>query len=163
MLNEHEDYAQFPDGYQERHELGLALLRLAAHVREHRGHEAVASFYRACGTELHELGRSRELAALGDATPVLFRAGLTDVPSSAALLRYDGLIRSETELAVSRSGPDLGTPVITIDPPIGPSFFGPVMSELPEEHLMEATWASLEQLARLPGFSELKRTRPPSG
>ncbi len=159
MCNEERSYVEFPDGYRARHEFGLALLRVAAHLRSAEGNGAVDAFYRTCGTELHDRGHSAELVASRDVERLIQLTGVS--VSEAAAPTADALIRSEIQLAISRAGPDLGTPVITIEPPHGPSFFGPVLSTVPDEQDQAATWHSIIQLAGVPAFSEIKRIRQP--
>lgn len=132
VLNERRDYAEFPSGYRARHEFGLRILRVAACLREELGDDAVGRLYLACGTELHERGRSAELVASGDVGPILRTAGALEYSAAADDERMDDVIRSETALAITRVGPDLGTPVITFGSPNGPSLFGPVLSVVPD-------------------------------
>ena len=72
----------------------------------------------------------------------------------------DSLIRSETELALSRTGPDVGTPILTFDleHPETSTFFGPVINRIPRGAEALQLWDALATLARLPGVSELKRS-----
>lgn len=159
VLNEDRDYADFPNGYWARHEYGRSLLRVAARVREDRGNAGVEQLYIACGSQLHEGGRLVELATDQDVSPILRSAGFLGYLEAASDELMDDLIRRETALAIARSGPNLGTPVITFGPPSGPSFFGPVMSAVPEETEQDRIWDSLVHLAHVPELSELKRTR----
>ncbi len=59
---------------------------------------------------------------------------------------------------MERAGDDVGTPVIAIDPPNGPAFFGPVISEVPAGEDAVALWDAVMTLARWPSFAELKRS-----
>lgn len=161
MLNEDRDYRSFPAGYESRHRFGLSLLRIAASIRQTHGNEGVGAFYTACGSTLHEQDGPGSLAE-AELRSIVIQAGRTDHLDTATRSDHDELIRSETESAILRAGPDLGTPVITLDPPNGPSFFGPVLTEVPGEDVRAATWASIVQLANLPSFAELKRTRRPA-
>ena|ERR1700729_2582792 len=71
---------------------------------------------------------------------------------------WDAAIRSETEEAIRRTGPDVGTPIITYDPPLGNSLFGPVISSVPDDALSVAIYDALRTLVDFTGFSELKRS-----
>ena len=64
----------------------------------------------------------------------------------------------ETELALSRTGRDVGTPIITFRPPDGLSFFGPVISRIPSDEEAVRLWDAVIALAGFPGFAELKRS-----
>jgi hypothetical protein len=68
------------------------------------------------------------------------------------------VIRTETEEALERTGRDVGTPIIVVDPPNGPAIFGPVISQLPDDEDAVALWNSVVHLAGFPGFAELKRS-----
>ncbi|MEZ5297887.1 MAG: hypothetical protein R2697_16915 [Ilumatobacteraceae bacterium] len=43
------------------------------------------------------------------------------------------MIDAEGEIALERTGRDVGTPLITFQPPDGLSFFGPVISRVPSD------------------------------
>ena len=72
-------------------------------------------------------------------------------------------IHAESDEAFRRTGPDVGTPIISYDPPLGNSLFGPVISCRPDDdETAVALYDALRTFADYPGFSELKRTaRPP--
>ena len=75
----------------------------------------------------------------------------------------DAVIAAESDEAFRRTGPDVGTPIISYDPPYGSSLFGPVISSVPErDEDVLAVFDALRTFTRFPGFSEVKRTaRPP--
>lgn len=168
MVNEHRyDERDFPARYAVVHGAGLRLLRIAAAVRYREGNDAVARWYTAVGTLLHTEGRSGptweagEAALAGLVDEALRRAGL---PDAYAAERdddaHDTVIRAETELALERTGPDVGTPIITFDPGTGAeaSFFGPVISRIPRGAEALTVWDAVVALARTPGMAELKRS-----
>ena len=68
------------------------------------------------------------------------------------------MLREETTSALARAGRDVGTPIIAIDPPNGPAFFGPVISRVPSDEEAVELWHAVMTLAKWPGFAELKRT-----
>jgi hypothetical protein len=72
----------------------------------------------------------------------------------------DAVVREETDLALSRTGKDVGTPIITFSPDTDDeaSFFGPVISRIPRGEEALRIWDAVELLARTPGFAELKRS-----
>ena len=73
---------------------------------------------------------------------------------------FDALIRSETELALERTGKDVGTPILTFRPGAANegSFFGPVISTIPRGEEALKLWDAVETLATTSGMAELKRS-----
>ncbi len=163
MLNEQQTAPWYTPEYRAGHAAGTQALRVAAAVRAAHGNEAVGRFYTALGERLHPGGRRRELvdqpaALLGE---VCAAAGLD--PSSASAWddeSHDVLIRAETELALERTGPDLGTPILTFHPgrPDEGSYFGPVIARAPRGAEALRLWDAIEALATTSGVAELKRS-----
>ena len=71
---------------------------------------------------------------------------------------WDAELDAETALALSRTGRDVGTPIITFEPPDGVSFFGPVISRIPSDEEAVMLWNAVLTLAKFPGFAEIKRS-----
>ena len=73
---------------------------------------------------------------------------------------HDDHIRADTELALSRTGRDVGTPILTFHPGADneASFFGPVISKAPTGTEALELWDAVETLAAMPGMAELKRS-----
>lgn len=145
------------------HAVGLALLRVAAAVEEGHGNAAVGDLYTALGQAIHVHPDPDGFVTVGAAA--LAERALADCGLPAELVDAvdddegrDGLIGQSTELAVRRTGGDVGTPIITFGPPDGPSFFGPVISRVPRGPEALVLWEAVETLGRHPGFSELKRS-----
>jgi 2-hydroxychromene-2-carboxylate isomerase len=159
LLNADKDYAtHFPPGYTEGHTLGLRLLRMAAAARETGGNEAVGRLYAELGQRIHRPGAGLMEMAAGGTEKAVAAAGLpAELAAAQDDERFDALLAEETQLALDRAGPDVGTPVLTFGPPDGPSFFGPVISRVPRGEDAVALWEATERLARFPGFAELKR------
>ena len=166
FLNEGKDYDRdFPPGYLALHTKGLRMLRVAAAVRDAEGSAAMGALYTAFGTSIWdrdpEPGRD---AMSGVAEPahlaaVLATAGFSAHYSAAAdSEHHDALLREETTLALSRVGRGLGTPIVAVDPPDGPAFFGPVISRVPSDAEAVELWNAVMTLATWPGFAELKRS-----
>jgi len=153
IINEHRDYDHdFPSFYLDLHTTGLRLLRVAAALREAAGPDAIGPYYSAVGGILHvdrgQVDPEAVLSALGH-DPALAAA--------ASETSWDDIVRADGDDALARTGRDVGTPIITIDPPDGLSFFGPVISRVPRGPDAVELWESVERLARFPGFAELKR------
>jgi len=166
IINENADYSNFPPNYPLLHGLGKRLLRIAAAIRSEVGNDGVARFYTACGEHLHHRGVSMAIFG-GDPIPEnLIETILSDadLPASLAVQadneEHDKLLRQESELAFSRTGPDVGTPILTFTPgtETEASLFGPVISSIPRGKQAVELWAAVETMARTPGFAELKRT-----
>ena len=73
---------------------------------------------------------------------------------------HDEYIRADTELALSRTGKDVGTPILTFHPGADSeaSFFGPVISKAPRGAEAVELWDAVEKLATMSGMAELKRS-----
>jgi hypothetical protein len=169
FVNEERGYDDAPARYPAVHRQGTRLLRVLAATREHAGNEAVGALYARLGAQLWEadppppgdLDAVLEVHAGGiDPRPALVAAGLPE--ELAAALddeRHDDLLRRETGDALRRAGREVGTPVLGVDPPDGPAFFGPVIAALPADDDAVALFEAVVRLARWPGFAELKRSQ----
>jgi hypothetical protein len=128
----------------------------------------VGRWYTAIGTALHveqqrDVARADGLAWYGG---LLAEAGFDGSYLDAADDEsHDVYLREETELALSRAGRDVGTPVLTFHPGAATegSFFGPVISKAPTGADAVELWDAVEKLATMSGMAELKRSnrRPP--
>jgi 2-hydroxychromene-2-carboxylate isomerase len=164
LLNKDKDYAtEFPPEYEHGHTAGLRMLRVAAAVRDELGREPLGDLVAAYGHSYWDKpkgsGMRSHLSTTEHATEVLEAAGLPT--SYAAALdddSWDELLDAETELALSRTGRDVGTPIITFQPPDGLSFFGPVISRVPDDADALRLWEAVTTLASFPGFAEMKRS-----
>jgi len=170
LLNKHKDYAsEFPPEYEQGHTAGLRFLRVAAAVRKAHGNEPLGALVAAFGASWWDLepeqaearGGRPYLSTPDHAREVLIAAGL-DPQFASALddVSWDDELDQETELALSRTGRDVGTPIITFNRPDGQawSFFGPVISRVPEPEEALVLWDAVTRLAEFPGFAELKRS-----
>lgn len=166
FLNEAKDYDKdFPSGYMALHTKGLRMLRVAAAVREKEGLAAMGPLYTAFGESIWDRSPLEGqdtmdgIAEQSHLVAVLASVGLD--PSYAAAAdddARDSVLREETTTALARAGRDVGTPIIAIDPPNGPAFFGPVISRVPSDEEAVELWHAVMTLAKWPGFAELKRT-----
>jgi len=92
---------------------------------------------------------------------VLSRADLdTDWANGADNEDFDAVLREETDLAFSRTGKGVGTPILTFKPgsPDEGSFFGPVISQIPKGAEALRLWDAIETIATTSGMAELKRS-----
>lgn len=170
QINAHVDYdAQFPPEYEAGHTAGLRLLRVAARARAEHGRESIARLYEAFGTHIFEATPDTDQRSEAEVReergtrefvePVLAHAGLPlQLAEALDDDSWDSEIRQETDEALALTGKDVGTPIIHFEPPAGVAFFGPVISQLPDEHSAAELWDHVVGLARFPGFAELKRS-----
>jgi hypothetical protein len=149
--------------------VGLRFHRICASARDQIGNGAVGDLYRAWGerywygdAEGTLLDRVATAARRSDAADVVAASGLPATLLDAADDEsFDVVLRAETDEAFRRTGPDVGTPIITYLPG-GNSLFGPVISEVPDDDEAVRLYEALRTFADFRGFSELKRTeRPP--
>ena len=166
IVNEDTDYSKFPPAYPSLHGLGRRLLRVAAAARAEGGNDAVAALYNAAGERMHHDGVSVAVFG-GEPIPenliaeVVAAAGLdASLAIAADDESWDVLLREETELSLSRTGRDVGTPILTFAPGTDreASLFGPVISSIPRGAAALELWDAVQTLARTPGFAELKRS-----
>lgn len=160
-------YDDKPEGYPDAHHRGLEMLRVAAAARETHGSEVIAELYQSLGRAIWDAPPPEEpefeailehSAQAGDLEATLEQLGLPrDLAGAAADSSWDTVIRAETEEALERAGGDVGTPILSFDPPDGPAFFGPIISEVPAEEDALELWEAVETLAHWPSFTELKR------
>jgi hypothetical protein len=148
-----------------RRRRALQFHRVLAGVRATHGNDEVGRLYQEWGRQLWydtSGGSTGDVAASIDISALLRRVGLRpDLAEAADDDAHDAVIRAETALAFQRAGDDLGTPIISYDPPYGSSFFGPVISSVPGDEESLALYDALRTLAAYPDFAEVKRTKRP--
>lgn len=168
LMNANVDYdTHFPPDYEAGHNAGLRMLRVAARARAEHGPEVLDPLQAAIGRAVFDrvswaeeglplLEPERELPTTRQ---ILAEAGLPAELSGALHDEdWDHLIQDETDAGLALTGRDVGTPIIQVDPPHGPAFFGPVISRRPTDAEAAALWDHVVALARFPGFSEFKRS-----
>ena len=163
VINETRDDAGYDERFREGHMAGLYAHRVCDEVRLRHGNLAVAKLYTALGEAFHTHPREPKINADPAAfmTEVLKAAELpTDYAPHALDESHDAYIRADTELALSRTGRDVGTPIITFRPGQSNegSFFGPVISSIPRGADALKFWDAIELIATSTGMSELKRS-----
>jgi 2-hydroxychromene-2-carboxylate isomerase len=167
MLNEG-DYADRPAGYPAAHQRGLELLRVAAAARASHGPQVVGNLYEAMGSAIWHAEEPEVddfddvlsyTAQAGDVAEILTSVGLpAELADAADDGSWDSEIRAETQQALDRVGGNAGTPIMSFSPPDGPAFFGPVISEVPDDDEAGDLYDAVITLGRWPGFAELKRS-----
>jgi hypothetical protein len=157
---------ELPETLVDAQRRSLAFLRVCAAARARFDNGVVGDLYQAWGDafwyDMPEGGifdRIGTMAERVNAEGILKTLDLPDdLASAQSDTAWDAVIRSETDEAIRRTGPDVGTPIITYDPPLGNSLFGPVISSVPDDATSIAFYDALRTFADFPGFSELKRT-----
>ena len=139
------------------------MLRVAAKIRAELGRTHMGALYEGYGRAYWDQpkgsGMSQKLGTVAHIGDVLHTLGLpVDFATAADDERWDAELDAETHLALSRTGRDVGTPIITLAPPDGVSFFGPVISRIPRDEEAIPLWNAVLMLATFPGFAELKRS-----
>jgi 2-hydroxychromene-2-carboxylate isomerase len=163
ILNEHKSYeTDFPAGYIAGHTTGLKLLRVCAAAQQRDGNARVAELYTQFGADVHVRGRRTDMT---DHWEIGFPDYLRSVGCDDELVAaaqdesLDAILRSSTEEALTRTGKDVGTPIISYRRgETNQSFFGPVMSAVPRGEAALRLWDAMWELATFPGFAELKRS-----
>ncbi len=164
LLNKDKDYpSEFPPGYEHGHTAGLRMLRVAAAIRHELGRDPMGPLVEAYGRSYWDKpkgsGMRARLSTTEHVTEVLKAAALpTHYADALDDTAWDVLLDAETELALSRTGRDVGTPIISFKPPTGASFFGPVISRVPDDADAVRLWDAVVTLAEFPGFAEMKRS-----
>ncbi len=164
ILNKDKNYAtDFPPEYEHGHTAGLRMLRVAAAVRADLGSEPIGALYTELSGSTFDAEPNEEYRlSLGTVEMVSAALERAELPASYATAvddeSWDELISEETETALSRTGRDVGTPIITFRPPDGLSFFGPVISRVPDDADAVPLWNAVTTLAAYPGFAEMKRS-----
>ena len=157
---------EFPEAMVNAQDRSLGFLRVCAAARVRFGNDVVGDLYRAWGEafwyDTPDGGVLDRIGAMADRVSAKRIIHTLDLPEDLVLAEsdaaWDATIRSETEEAIRRTGPDVGTPIITYDPPLGNSLFGPVISSIPDDAMSIAFYDALRTLADFTGFSELKRS-----
>lgn len=166
IVNEGRDYAEFPPHYELVHTTGKRWLRVAAAVDDAVGNDGVAAYYGALGTRLHTAGVSRAVMGGAPLPDDLLSGALADAGLDGAFAAAvddearDAVLRADTGTALGRTGPDVGTPILTFEPGTDRenSLFGPVISRIPRGAHAVALWDAVRTLAATPGFAEFKRS-----
>jgi hypothetical protein len=163
LLNAAKDYERdFPPGYVAGHTSGLKLLRVAAAVRAGEGRAPLGALYTQFGGDIHVRGRREELTAHWEAgfPDYLRSVGVDERYIGAANDEsWDEVLQAETDEALSRTGADVGTPIISFwRDGEQYSFFGPVISRVPRGAEALKLWDAVWEVATFPGLAELKRS-----
>jgi hypothetical protein len=139
------------------------MLRVAAAVRHELGREPLGPLVTAYGLSHWDRPENDPLGSrLSTHEHVVEVLAAADLPARFADAlddtAWDRLLDAESEMALARTGRDVGTPIVSFRPPDGLSFFGPVISRVPTDDEAVALWDAVTTLAGFPGFAEIKRS-----
>jgi hypothetical protein len=163
LINQDRTEDWYTPEHRAAHMAGLYAHRVCDEVRLAHGNQQVAALYTALGHAFHRQERRPDI----NADPVAFMAEMLATASLPVGLAahvhdesHDGFIAQETELALGRTGRDVGTPIVTFHPGAANegSFFGPVISSIPRGDGALQLWDAIEVIATTSGMSELKRS-----
>ena len=162
IVNEGEDVSA---KYREAYDASWKALRTLVATDASHGSDAVGRLYTALGTRIHLAKRSIDEAMIAES---LAEAGLpADLLDAAADASLDDIVRTSHAASQESVGTRIGTPILEVH---GRAFFGPVVNPAPGGADALALFESVEALARVPQFAELKRgraseidPRPPGG
>ena len=163
MINEGTTDGTYGKRFSDSHMAGLYAHRVSDEVRMQHGNAGVDALYAALGYAMHTRPREPKINVdpVAYMTEILKAADLpTDYASHVHDESHDAYIRQDTELALSRTGRDVGTPIMTFRPGQADegSFFGPVISSIPRGNDALRLWDAIEVIATSTGMSELKRS-----
>ncbi len=163
MINEGTTDGAYGTKFSDSHMAGLYSHRVCDEVRIQHGNAGVDALYASLGDAFHTNPREPKMKAdpVAYMIEILKAADLpTDYASHVHDESHDAYIRADTELALSRTGRDVGTPIITFHPGQANegSFFGPVISSIPRGDDALRLWDAIEVIATSTAMSELKRS-----
>jgi 2-hydroxychromene-2-carboxylate isomerase len=151
VLNEGRDLSA---EYRERMHLARGPVRVLIAAQHRHGDDVLLPLYTALGTRIHlehaPIERATVEAALADcALPAALAEAMTST-------EYDALLQASHEDGIQRVGLEVGTPIISVN---GSSFFGPVVTPMPQGEAAARLWDGVVLVTGTDGFFELKRTR----
>jgi 2-hydroxychromene-2-carboxylate isomerase len=146
---------ELPERFRDLVAAGVLAHRVIQALDRLGDQDGIGRFYEAYGTRTHRKGEaaSREtvVAAAEDAG---LGAAVIAAMDDATL---DEAVGAVTDEAVAAAGGDVGSPVLRIGD--GPSYFGPIIDEVPDDEGSLRLFRAVTELAAVPQFFELKRGR----
>ncbi len=144
-----------PEQYRPAMAASSRALRLVAALAADRRDEDVAAFYTEVGNRTFEAGAAITddiVSAAAEAAGIEDAKAILDDPS------WDEAVRESHEEAFSSAGPDIGSPVLTVEG-AARGVHGPIIGDVPARDEALAIWDAVVPLARSGTFFEVKRGR----
>ena len=154
VLNEHKPV---PEQFKDALAKSWRPVRLLAAASAEHGSNAVGRLYAAIGRRVHDDKRQVDDQLL---TEALQENGLPQQLLTAADdTAMDAAVRDSHRRGQDWVGSGSGSPITSFGG--GPAFFGPVVSPPPTGAAALDLWDAMVTIGRVPGLSELKRSRQP--
>ena len=157
LLNEGQEP---PEQFRAIMELSRPALRVVEYLAAAGRHEEAGAFYAHLGTALHveKLPPRRELLEAA-----LVAAGAEDAAAAADDPALDDAVRLAHQHAFKLAGPDVGSPILVLEPEEYAAH-GPIVSPAPHGEEAAQLFDAIVTLMRSDRFHELKRgrTSPPA-
>lgn len=145
-----------PEQYRAPMAASAQALRLVEALAADHRHDDTGRFYTELGARSHETG------AVLSAESVLAAAEATGLPDAKRILddpAWDEAVRASHDTAMAAAGPDIGSPVLTLDG-AARGLHGPVLGRQPDEAESLRIWDAVVPLLHSTAFFEIKRGRP---
>ena len=151
LLNQDRDIS---DRYRESLKYAWQPVRVLIAAEQRHGSEALLPLYTALGTRIHQDKRKADRDLIAESlAEVGLDADLIEAMDDAS---FDHAVAKSHHEGMDQVGDDVGTPTIAFE---GAAIFGPVLSKIPRGEDAGAIWDATVALAKVPYFSELKRSR----
>src|SRR2546421_7057548 len=151
VLNEGRDLSE---DYRRRMDAAWGPVRVLIAAQQRYGDDILLPLYTALGNRFHLEKAPIERPSVESALAACeLPTSLADAMTSSD---YDEAVRSSHEDGISRVGLEVGTPILSVN---GASFFGPVVTPMPQGEAAARLWDGVVLVTGIDGFFELKRTR----
>jgi predicted DsbA family dithiol-disulfide isomerase len=145
---------ELPPAQQARMRDSLQVGRLMAAIAREQGTASWTAAYFAFGERYFDRSEPLNDSLVAH---VLTTAGVRDVTAAAISdTSLDELVRDQHQAAQDALGETGGSPILRID---GHTFFGPVLTALPDTEATTALFQAIGTLAATPQFTQLQRPR----
>jgi 2-hydroxychromene-2-carboxylate isomerase len=144
-----------PEQYRAPVAASSRALRLVEALAAHGRHDETARFYTEIGTRVHDGGADLTDKLVDEAADA---AGIGDARAALDDETWDAAVRQSHETAYASAGPDIGSPVLTVDD-AARGLHGPILATVPSPEESAALWHSLLPLLHSRVFFEVKRGR----
>ncbi|MEV0605341.1 DsbA family protein [Polymorphospora rubra] len=145
-----------PEEFREMMAASTKALRLVEALQAAGRNDDAGRFYTALGTHTFESMNPLTDASVRAAAEA---AGVGDAVGALDDASWDEAVRHSHSTAWEAAGPDIGSPVLTVDG-VRRGVHGPIVGEVTDKAEALAIWDAVEPLLRTQTFFEVKRGRP---